>query len=100
MAANPPLLASDALDAIERLNRIHIAERIIFLSGGAAGTALLIYAAWLTIRGGEYDKESLGYFFGAGGAFATTGSYVMWQLRQSFALVRDLLLRQGGGGGT
>lgn len=98
MAENPPSSAMAALDAIERMNRIHIFERIIFLSGGAAGTALLIYAAWLTIRGGQYDKESLGYFFGAGGAFATTGAYVMWQLRQSFTLVRELVLREVPGG--
>ena len=96
MPLRPPDKVDVALGAVERLMHIYRFERFIFLMGAAAGMVLLIYAAWLTINGGRYDKESLGYFFGAGGAFATSGAYVLYQLRQTFALVRAILFHEVG----
>lgn len=96
MASNPDNLADMALSAVERLMHIYRFERIVFLVGAAAGMMLLIYAAWLTIKNGSSNKEELAYFFGAGGAFATSGGYVLYQLRQSFSLVRKILLKQAG----
>jgi len=90
-----------ALSAIERLMKIHALDRAIYLTGAAAGMALLLYAVFLTIRGGNYDQDALGFFFGAGGVFATTGGLVVRILSKNFALIREILLagvRSGSGG--
>lgn len=54
--------------------------------------ALLLYAAFLTIRGGGYDQDALGFYFGAGGAFGVSGGLTLRLLNKSFALLREVIL--------
>lgn len=87
-----------ALGALASLLRMYRAERYIYLAGAAGGMALLLYAAYLTIKGGGYDQEALGFYFGAGGAFGISGGLTLRLLNKSFALVREVLLARTGGG--
>lgn len=83
-----------ALAAIERVMRIFVFERIVYLLGAGAGMGLLLYAVYQAIDEGTADAQFLGLVFGSGGLFAITGGAVLLLLNRSFSLLREVLLGQ------
>src|SRR5688500_8374946 len=85
-----------ALDAVERMIRMFQGERVIYLGSATAAVGLLVYAAFKIISAPEFQLESAGLMFGAGGLFAVSGARVIFLLNRTYDLTEDLIRKLGG----
>lgn len=84
------------LDAVERLNKMFFAERVVYLGGSIAALCLLVYAAVRVISSEGFGLESAGLMFGSGGLFAVTGARAIYLLTRTYNLVEDLMRHLSG----
>jgi len=85
-----------ALDAIERMNKMFVVERFIYLGGAAAALALLVYAGVLLIRADTFNLEQAGLLFGSGGLFAASGARAIYFLDRTYKLIEAIIRRLAG----
>lgn len=79
-----------ALNGVERLMRMFLLERIIYLLGATISLLLLTYASWLLVKTGNTSPEQFALLFGSGGLFAIAGVQVTQYLNRAFKLLEQL----------
>lgn len=84
------------VDAILKISRAFLPERIVYMIGAGGGVILLLVLAFLKL-GDEFDLAVASAIFGAGGLFAGTAVGVLRAFDKTLATVRDLLVPPDGG---
>lgn len=84
------LIVARALDGVERLMRLFLLERIVYLLGAIISLLLLTYASWLLVKTGATSPEQFALLFGSGGMFAVAGVQVTQYLNRAFTLLEHL----------
>jgi len=79
-----------ALNSVERLMRMFMVERAIYLLGATASLALLAYATFLLVSSGDATREQLALLFGSGGLFAVSGVQVTFFLNRAFKILEQV----------
>ena len=79
-----------ALSGVERLQRIFLLERLVFLIGASIAIILLTVIAIMMIRAGNATPSTWLPLFGSGGLFMATGSGAMLYFNKSLQLLREL----------
>ena len=83
------------VDAILRVSRAYLPERIVYMAGAASGVFLLLFLAFKQL-GKSYDPAVATAIFGAGGLFASTAYGVLRAFDKTLKTVELLLLGRGG----
>jgi hypothetical protein len=86
-------LLNAALNALDRLLKMFIVERYVYLALTALSFLLLIYAGYLLITVKSANTEVLVAIFGSSGLVAAASARISWFFNRAFTLVEDLIKR-------
>ncbi len=86
-------LITTALDALDRLLKMFMVERYIYLILTAFSFLLLIYSAYLLVTTETINTQMLVAIFGCSGLIAASSARVIWFFNRSFTLIEELIRR-------
>lgn len=86
-------LIDAALGALERLLRMFMVERYVYLVLTAVSFLLLLYAAYLLVASKTADTAVLVAVFGSSGLVAASSVRISWFFNRAFSLIEDLIKR-------
>ncbi|HTJ96697.1 MAG TPA: hypothetical protein VL381_04450 [Rhodocyclaceae bacterium] len=86
-------LVETALNALDRLLRMFMIERYVYLALTAVSFLLLIYAAFLIATTKNANTEVLVAVFGSSGLVAASSARISWFFNRAFTLIEDLIKR-------
>jgi hypothetical protein len=86
-------LLDAALNALDRLLKMFMVERYVYLALTLLSFVLLLYAAYLVILRGTANTEVLVAVFGGSGLIAVSSARISWFFNRAFSLVEDLIKR-------
>jgi hypothetical protein len=86
------------VEAILKVSRAFMLERIVYLIGASASVLLVLYLAFTNLNK-EFDQSLAFVFLGSGGLFATTGVGVLYAFNKTLGIIEKLLSQHPGGGG-
>lgn len=84
-------LLSTALDALDRLLKMFMVERYVYLGLTAFSFLLLIYTAYLLVTKDNIDTQMLVAIFGSTGLIAASSARISWFFNRAFTLIEDLI---------
>lgn len=90
---NKELLTS-ALDALDRLLKMFMIERYVYLLLTAFSFVLLIYTAFLLVTKEGANTQMLVAIFGSTGLIAASSARISWFFNRAFTLIEDLIVFQ------
>lgn len=80
-----------SLDALERLLKMFVVERYVYLALTALSFVLLLYTAYLLVATQGPDKTILIAVFGSSGLVAASSARITWFFNKAFSLVEVLI---------
>jgi hypothetical protein len=80
-----------ALNALDRLLRMFMVERYVYLALTAVSFILLIYAAYLLVTASPASTEILVAMFGSSGLIAISSVRISWFFNRAFTLIESLI---------
>ena len=86
-------LLEATLNALDRLLRMFMVERYVYLALTALSFCLLLYAGYLMISTKSLNTEVLVAVFGGSGLVAASSARISWFFNRAFSLVEDLIKR-------
>ena len=86
-------LLDATLNALDRLLRMFMVERYVYLCLTVVSFALLLYAGYLMIVTKTADTEALIAVFGGSGLVAASSARISWFFNRAFTIVEDLIKR-------
>jgi len=84
-------MLTTALDALDRLLKMFVVERYVYLALTAFSFLLLIYTAYLIISKDTVDTQMLVAIFGSTGLIAASSARISWFFNRAFSLIEDLI---------
>ena len=84
-------LLSAALDALDRLLKMFMIERYVYLVLTAFSFLLLVYTAYLLITKGEVNTQMVVAIFGSTGLIAASSARISWFFNRAFSLIEELI---------
>ncbi len=82
-----------ALDALDRLLKMFMVERYVYLALTAFSFLLLLYTAYLLVTKDSIDTQMLVAIFGSTGLIAASSARISWFFNRAFSLIEDLIRR-------
>lgn len=86
-------LLEATLNALDRLLKMFMVERYLYLMLTAVSFALLLYAGYLMISSKSLNTEVLVAIFGGSGLVAVSSARISWFFNRAFTIVEDLIKR-------
>jgi hypothetical protein len=86
-------LLEATLNALDRLLRMFMVERYVYLALTVLSFGLLLYAGYLLIVTKAANTEVLVAVFGGSGLVAASSARISWFFNRAFSLVEDLIKR-------
>jgi len=86
-------LLSSTLDALDRLMKMFVVERYVYLALTAASFLLLLYTGYIFVSTQTANKEVLIAIFGSSGLIAASSARISWFFNRAFTLVENLIKR-------
>ena len=86
-------LLEATLNALDRLLRMFMVERYVYLALTVLSFGLLLYAGYVLIVTGAANTEVLVAVFGGSGLVAASSARISWFFNRAFSLVEDLIKR-------
>lgn len=86
-------LLEAALNALDRLLRMFMVERYVYLALTVLSFGLLLYAGYLLIVTQAANTEVLVAVFGGSGLVAASSARISWFFNRAFSLIEDLIKR-------
>lgn len=86
-------LLEATLNALDRLLKMFMVERYLYLMLTAVSFALLIYAGYLMLSSKSLNTEVLVAIFGGSGLVAVSSARISWFFNRAFTIVEDLIKR-------
>lgn len=86
-------LLEAALNALDRLLRMFMVERYVYLALTALSFVLLLYAGYLMVATKSLNTEVLVAVFGGSGLVAASSARISWFFNRAFSIVEDLIKR-------
>jgi hypothetical protein len=86
-------LLESALNALDRLLKMFMVERYVYLGLTAFSFLLLLYAGYLLLTTRGANTEILVAVFGGSGLVAASSARISWFFNRAFTLVEDLIKR-------
>lgn len=86
-------LLEATLNALDRLLKMFMVERYLYLALTALSFGLLLYAGYLMISTKSLNTEVLVAVFGGSGLVAASSARISWFFNRAFSLVEDLIKR-------
>ena len=80
-----------ALDALDRLLKMFMVERYVYLGLTAFSFLLLLYTAYLLVTTDAVDTQMLVAIFGSTGLIAASSARISWFFNRAFSLIEDLI---------
>ena len=80
-----------ALNALDRLLKMFMVERYVYLALTAVSFVLLLYAAYLLVTTSPANTEILVAVFGGSGLIAISSVRISWFFNRAFSLVENLI---------
>jgi hypothetical protein len=84
-------LLTTALDALDRLLKMFMIERYVYLILTAFSFLLLIYTAYLLVTKETANTQMLVSIFGSTGLIAVSSARISWFFNRAFTLIEDLV---------
>ena len=84
-------LLSAALDALDRLLRMFMVERFVYLALTTVSFLMLLYTAYLLVTTESANKEILIAVFGSSGLIAASSARISWFFNRAFSLIENLI---------
>ena len=84
-------ILTTALDALDRLLKMFMVERYVYLGLTAFSFLLLIYTAYLLVTKDAVDTQMLVAIFGSTGLIAASSARISWFFNRAFTLIEDLI---------
>jgi hypothetical protein len=81
------------LDALDRLMRMFVVERYVYLALTAVSFLLLLYTGYIFVATKAADKELLIAIFGSSGLIAASSARISWFFNRAFTMVENLVKR-------
>lgn len=86
-------LLEATLNALDRLLKMFMVERYLYLLLTAVSFALLLYAGYLMLSAKSLNTEVLVAIFGGSGLVAVSSARISWFFNRAFTIVEDLIKR-------
>lgn len=86
-------LLEATLNALDRLLKMFMVERYLYLMLTAVSFALLLYAGYMMISSKSLNTEVLVAIFGGSGLVAVSSARISWFFNRAFTIVEDLIKR-------
>ena len=86
-------LLDSALNALDRLLKMFMIERYVYLVLTAVSFLRLRYAGYLLITSRSVSTEVLVAVFGCSGLVAASSARISWFFNRAFSLIEDLIKR-------
>jgi hypothetical protein len=86
-------LLTTALDALDRLLKMFMVERYVYLALTAFSFLLLVYTAYLLVTTRAVNTQMLVAVFGSTGLIAASSARISWFFNRAFILIEDLIRR-------
>jgi len=87
-------LLNATLDALDRLMKMFMIERYVYLVLTAASFLIMLYAAYLLITKGSLTTDVLVALFGGSGIVTVSSARISWFFNRAFSLVEELVKRR------
>lgn len=84
-------LLTTALDALDRLLKMFMVERYVYLGLTAFSFLLLVYTAYLLVTKDSVDTQMLVAIFGSTGLIAASSARISWFFNRAFSLIEELI---------
>jgi hypothetical protein len=84
-------LLEAALNALDRLLKMFIVERFVYLALTALSFLLLVYAAYLLVAAKSANTDVLLAIFGSSGLVAASSARISWFFNRAFTLIENLI---------
>ena len=84
-------LLTTSLDALDRLLKMFMVERYVYLVLTAFSFLLLIYAAYMLVTSESANTATLVAVFGSTGLIAASSARISWFFNRAFTLVEELV---------
>jgi hypothetical protein len=84
-------LLEAALDALDRLLKMFLVERYIYLLLTVLAFGLLLYAGYLMVVHTTANTEALVAVFGGSGLVAASSARISWFFNRAFSLIEDVI---------
>ena len=84
-------LLTTSLDALDRLLKMFMVERYVYLILTAFSFLLLIYAAYMLVTSDSANTATLVAVFGSTGLIAASSARISWFFNRAFTLVEELI---------
>jgi hypothetical protein len=84
-------LLTAALNALDRLLKMFLIERYLYLCLTAISFVILLYAAYRLVIHDVTNTEVLLGIFGSSGLIAASSARLSWFFNKAFALIEDLI---------
>jgi hypothetical protein len=84
-------LLEATLGALDRLLKMFLVERYLYLLLTAVSFVLLLYAGYLMISAKNIESEVLIAIFGGSGLVAASSARITWFFNRAFTVVEDLI---------
>lgn len=82
--------ANDAVDALLKVSRAYLPERIVYMTGAGGAVLLLLYITFVKLTAG-FDTPTAVAIFGSGGMFASTAYGVLRAFEKTLDLTAQVL---------
>jgi len=86
-------LLEATLNALDRLLKMFLIERYMYLVLTALSFCLLLYAGYLLVGAKQANTEFLVAVFGGSGLVAASSARISWFFNRAFSLVEGLITR-------
>lgn len=86
-------LLEAALGALDRLLKMFMVERYVYLALTAVSFCLMLYAGYLMVLTKTLNTEVLVSVFGGSGLVAASSARIVWFFNRAFSLVENLITR-------
>ena len=84
-------LLTTSLDALDRLLKMFMVERYVYLILTAFSFLLLIYVAYMLVTSDSANTATLVAVFGSTGLIAASSARISWFFNRAFTLVEELI---------
>lgn len=82
-----------ALDALDRLLKMFMVERYVYLALTTVSFIILLYTGYLLVATKAADQELMIAVFGSSGLIAASSARISWFFNRAFTLVESLIKR-------
>lgn len=86
-------LLEATLNALDRLLKMFMVERYVYLALTVFSFGLLLYAGYLMISTKSANTEALVAVFGGSGLVAASSARISWFFNRAFSIVENLVKR-------